>query len=144
MDAVYQEQGDDAVGDGRAPGGVLQTQSLGHILVMVVDAQEDEDQHRDEDEDEPCPRGELGDGEDQHDDERHARADAADDHVQPPFGIVPQNHIACFNGLAFVEMADAPGVDDHARLRQGEAEEHADGIERDEGGGDGPHDDDQQ
>ena len=51
---------------------------------------------------------------------------------------------AALDDLAGLESADPAQVDDHAGLRDGEAQEHADRIQRDQGRGAGVTGDDQQ
>ena len=91
--------------------------------------------------DHPRAGGELGDGEDEHDDKRHDRPGATDEHVLAPVGVILQVGFQPLERLARLQAADLAKTNDHARLRQGEAEEDADGVKRDEGGRAGAHDD---
>ncbi len=143
VDAVNQQHSDDPVGLYQRLLVLLHTQRLGHVFVMVVDAKEQEDQRRHQQQDEPGAGGELGDGEDGHDHEGRDRADGADNHVQTPMGVVFQHRLQPLDRLARLQLADLAQPHNHARLRHGEAEEDANGVERDEGCRAGAHHDDQ-
>ena len=93
-------------------------QALGHRAVVAFDRLEPDHDDRDDDERHPRATGELRRCHDQQHDGRRDRADGVDHDV----ALVP--------GLLFLLM-----VTHHSRLRQRERQEHAHGIQRDQGVG---------
>ena len=84
-------------------------------VVVAADAPREEHEQRDQQQRDPCPLAELGHGGDDEDDGRQRGADGVEEHA-----------------LAPVLVAPAPPVHDHPGLREGEGDEHADGVERDQ------------
>ena len=133
-----------ARGDARLRLIVVERQMGRQVLVVMVDPEEDEHQRRRQHHDDPRSILELGDGKDKHHDRRADSAKAVNDHLELPTGLVAQRRAALLDLLAGGQVADLPPAAGHAGLRQGERQEHADGVERDQGGDAGLEEDDQQ
>src|SRR5205807_806697 len=94
-------------------GGIL------HSAIVRTDACHHPDHGWDEDQHHPGTEGELGDADDNRDDAGSDHADSVDAQTEAPAA-----------GLGL----ELPPVADHARLAEGEGDEHADGVERDQVG----------
>ena len=115
----------------------------GHILVVYVDAVEDEHQGWHQEHDDPRAITELGNGKDDHHDERHHGADGVYNLFGAPVFVEAHDRTVNFNLLAWLHLAHAAPTHDHTRLRQRKRQEDADGIEGNQPGRLGLKDDNQ-
>ena len=91
----------------------LQRQLGRDVVVVAVRRLEHRDDHRDQQQDDPRAFERLRDRDDDQDDAGHHRAEAVDERAGLPPGLLR-----------------LPPVDHHARLRQGERDEDANHVER--------------
>ena len=123
---------------------ILQGEAAGKPLVVFMDRLQQQDQNRDQDQNDPGSLKELGDGEDHYHDGGAQGAETVDDHLQLPLRLMAQRGTAFFNLGAGPEVPDLPPAARHACLRQGEGQEYADGIQRNQAGDAGIEGNDQQ
>src|SRR3990172_1423581 len=111
---------------------------------MGMYAEEDKDQSWDEENDDPRPIAEFAQGENDHHHKGGDSPEAVDDHLPFPIGIEAKSRSELRNFFAYFKFADLPPTHRHARLRERERQEHANGIQWNKRGRFSIEDDDQQ